>query len=125
MQTNTKKITIINVENIPCYCSIGIHSEEKKMGQNLIIDVRLKIASSLAVSTDSIENTLSYVDVYNVVQEVGKSRSYSLIEVLGEEIAETLLKHPLVLEAKIKVHKPHIPFPNFRGDVSIEVERTK
>ena len=29
----TKKLTTINVENIPCYCAIGIDNEEKKLGQ--------------------------------------------------------------------------------------------
>lgn len=120
-----KKVTTICVENIPCYCSIGIDSREKNMGQKLMIDVSADIDSENAVALDSVSNTLSYVDIYKTVQEVGKSKSHSLIETLAEEIADVLLKVTVVQKVKIKVHKPHIPYPEFQGDVSVEVEREK
>ena len=119
----TKKITTINIENMPCYCSIGIHDEEKKMGQRLLIDIFVDVDSSNVASSDNLKDTFSYVDIYKTVQEVACSKSHSLIEALADEIVEALLKHKLVLKAKIKVHKPHIPFPEFQGDVSVEVER--
>lgn len=121
----SKKIVAINVCNIPCYCSIGIHDEEKKMGQRLLIDVRLDADLSRAISSDSVKDTISYVDVYAAVQKIGHSKSHSLIEALADEIAETFLKHPLILKVKVKVRKPHIPFPDFQGEVSVEVEREK
>ena len=120
-----KKIIKINVENIPSYCSIGIHDEEKKMGQKLLIDASIDADLSRAVYSDDVKDTLSYTDIHKAVQKICKSKSHSLIEVLADEIAEAFLKHPLILKAKIKVHKPHIPFPDFQGDVSVEVEREK
>lgn len=120
-----KKVTTICVESIPCYCSIGIDSREKNLGQKLMINVSACIDSSCAVSLDNVENTLSYVDIYKIVQEVAKSKPHSLIETLGEEIADALLKAAVVQKVKIKVHKPHIPYPEFQGNVSVEVEREK
>ena len=119
------KVTTINVENIPCYCSIGIHDEEKKMGQKLFIDVHLDTDSSQVIISDDVKDTISYVDIYKTIQKIGQAKSHSLIEVLANEIATTLSKHPLVLRVKVKVRKPHIPFPEFEGDVSVEVEREK
>ncbi len=113
----------INVEQIPCYVSIGIHDEEKKMGQKLFVDVYVEIDSSKATSSDKVENTFNYVEIYNTIQKTGKSKSYSLIETLAESFLEEILKHPSVKSAKIRVHKPHIPFPEFQGKVSIEVSR--
>ena len=115
----------INVENIPCYVSIGIHDEEKKMGQKLLIDVTVEIDSSKATKTDDVSNTINYVDIYNTVQKTGKSKSYSLIETLAESVFEAIIVHPSVKSVKIKVHKPHIPFPEFQGNVSVEIERRK
>ena len=112
----------INVKQIPCYVSIGIHDEEKKMGQKLLIDVIVEINST---KTDDINSTINYVDIYNTVQKVGKEKSYSLIETLAENILEVIIKHRAVISAKVKVHKPHIPFPGFQGEVSVEIERTK
>lgn len=118
------QITKINVENIPCYSPIGIDSEERKTGQRLLISVYVDIDSSKITSSDTVNSTFSYVDIYKTVQETGKS-PHSLIESLAEDIARAVLKHPLVSLAKIKVHKPHIPYPEFQGNVSVEIERRK
>ncbi len=115
----------INVKEIPCYVSIGIHEEEKKMGQNLLIDVTVEIDSTNAIKSDTVVNTVNYVDIYKMVQKVGKSKSFSLIETLAENLLETILDHPSVKSTKITVYKPHIPFSEFQGKVSIEVERKK
>lgn len=115
-------ITRINVERIPCYTSIGIDEGEKELGQRLFIDVYVDVDSSRLKNTDDINDTFSYVDIYKVVQEIGK-KPHSLIEALGEEIAMVILKHPLVTYTKIRVHKPHIPYEEFQGNVSVEVER--
>ena len=120
-----KKITKININDIPCYCSIGIASEEKKMGQKLIIDVAIEIDSTKASKTDSVSDTVSYVDINNIVQKIGQSKSFSVIESLAEELASNLLELSLIISAKVKVHKPHIPYKDFHGNVSVEVERTK
>ena len=120
-----KKITKINIHDIPCYCSIGIAPEEKKMGQKLIVDVYLEVDSTKISKTDNIADTVSYVDVYQIIQKVGQSKSFSVIEFLVEELASNILKLPLVLSAKVKVHKPHIPYKDFQGNVSVEVERKK
>ena len=120
-----KKITKINIHDIPCYCSVGIAPEEKKMGQKLIIDVNLEIDSTKISTTDTVIDTVSYVDVYQIVQKTGQSRSFSVIEFLAEELASNILQLPLIILAKVKFYKPHIPYKGFHGNVSIEVERRK
>lgn len=120
MQTTT-----INVQNIPCYTGIGIHDEEKKMGQRLFIDAILEIDSTNLAKTDDVSDTVSYVNVYKIVQDVGSSKTHNLIEYFGEEVATEVLKLPLVNKVTIKVRKPHIPFKDFQGDISIELTRSK
>ncbi len=120
-----KKITKININDIPCYCSIGIASEEKKMGQELIVDVAIEIDSTKVCKSDDVSDTVSYVDVYNIVQKTGQSKSFSVIEFLAEELASNILKLSLIISVKVKVHKPHIPYKDFQGNVSVEVERRK
>ena len=119
------KITSINVENIPCPCSIGIDEKERKKGQTLIVDVSLDVDSTNSSQTDDIKDTVSYIDIYETVQKTAKSKPYSLIEYLGEELANNFLNYPLVLKAKIVVHKPYIPYPDFKGNVSVGVTREK
>ena len=122
MSANTKT-TKININNIPCYCSVGIALEEKKMGQQLFVDVTIEIDSTKVSKTDNIGDTVSYVDVYKIVQKVGQSKSFSVIEFLAEELASNILKLPLMISVKVKVYKPHIPYPEFQGNISVEVER--
>lgn len=119
------KTTKVSVEKIPCYCAIGINVEERKTGQRLLIDVHLHVDSSCAVKSDNINDTVSYVEIYKTVQRIAHLKPHSLIEVLAEEISETFLKYPLVVKAGVRIHKLHIPFPEFQGEVSVEVEREK
>ena len=121
----TNTLTRINVENIPCYANIGCGDHERELGQKLFIDAHVEVDSSRLTSSDNISDTFSYVGIYKAVQEIGKSKSHSLIEVLAEDIANAILKHPLVCSVKVKVHKPHIPYPEFQGNVSVEIERKK
>ena len=120
-----QNLTTINIERIPCFCSIGIDPEEKKMGQELFIDINFEIDSSQVSKTDSIVDTVSYVDVYQIVQKTGQSKSFSLIEFLAEELAANILKLSAIISVKVKIHKPHIPYKGFQGNVSVEVERSK
>lgn len=119
------QITRVNVENIPCYCSIGIDEKEKKTGQKLLIAVHADVESEPLNKSDNINDTLSYVEVFRTVQRVAQSKSHSLIETLAEDIAVGMLEHDLVVRVKVKIKKPHIPFPEFQGDVSVEVTREK
>ena len=119
------KITKININDIPCYCSIGIAPEEKKMGQELIVDVAIEIDSTKVSKSDNVTDTVSYVDVYQIVQKVGQSKPFSVIEFLAEELASQIMQLVLVTSVKVKVHKPHIPYSDFQGNVSVEVERKK
>ena len=123
IKTNT--ISRINVENIPCYTKIGCGEQEKELGQRLLMDVHVDVDSSRLTSSDNVNDTLSYVEIHKIVQEIGKSKSHSLIEALAEDIGNEILKHPLVKSVKIKIHKPHIPYPEFQGNVSVEIERKK
>ena len=123
--SSDKKITTINVEDIPCYCSIGIHPEEIKMGQRLFIDVHLQIDSTKVSKSDNVVDTVSYVDVYEIVQKTGRSKSFSVIEFLAEELASNIMELSPVLSVKVKLYKPHIQFKDFQGNVSVEIERRK
>ncbi|MBI3309573.1 MAG: dihydroneopterin aldolase [Candidatus Melainabacteria bacterium] len=125
LEEKINTITRINVENIPCYCGIGIDEEERKLGQKLLIDVYVDVDSSSLSKTDNIKDTLSYVDIHKLVQDVAKSKPHFLIEYLAHDLANNILKNPLVHSVKIKVRKPHIPYPEFQGDVSVEIERRK
>ena len=122
---NIEKKTLINIEKIPCYCSIGIDPEEKKMGQQLFVDVIVEVDSTKVSNTDNLSDTVNYVNVYNVIQKVGKSKSFSLVEFFTEELASCILQLPRIISVKVKVHKPHIPYKDFQGNVSVEVERKK
>ncbi len=121
----TSKTTGINVQNIPVYCSIGCGKEEKEIGQKLFIDVSLEINSEELASSDNVNDTMSYVDVYKIVEKVSCSKSRNLIEKLADDLADTLLNNKLVQSVRVKIRKPHIPFKDFQGEVSVEVERTK
>src|SRR5437762_640324 len=107
---SAKKTTRINVKQIPCYCAIGCGEKEKEIGQKLLIDVWVDVLSDNFLGTDNVKDSISYVEIYKAVQQVGKSKPYSLIEVLAEDLAKSILLFTAVHNVKVTVHKQHIPF---------------
>ena len=121
----TEKTTRINVQNIPVYCSIGCGREERETGQKLLIDISLDIDSSNVSLSDNVKDTMSYVDIYSMIQKICQLKPRNLIEKLAEDISSSLLSNPLSKSVIVKIRKPHIPFKDFQGDVSVEIEREK
>jgi len=113
----------IHLQDLRFFLSLGVNPAEKKIGQNIKIDLSLKI--KFEDTEDKIENTVDY----GLVVDYIKSKLSSLQEVnLLEYLCEQLLngigeKFCEVLSAKIVIEKGYVPLENFTGKVRIEAEK--
>ena len=68
----------------------------------------------------------NYAEVYDVAKKIVEGEPRKLIEVVGEEIAQTILKDfRLVEKVRVTVHKPHAPLPGRFTDAAISVVRSR
>lgn len=101
----------------------GLFAEEKKNGQEFIVDIRMKKELSLAGSTDQIDATIDYGKVAVRVKELIESDSFNLIERLAEVIADRIKSEFSVAHVEVTVHKPHAPVDINFDDISVTIRR--
>lgn len=100
--------------------NIGAHAFEKEASQRLVVNVDLFV--TLAGTTpahDQLSEVLDYDFVARTIHErIGRGH-IQLQETLVDDIARTLLAHPLVVAARVASEKPDIY--DDVGAVGIEV----
>jgi dihydroneopterin aldolase/2-amino-4-hydroxy-6-hydroxymethyldihydropteridine diphosphokinase len=101
----------------------GVLDAEKRDGQTFLVDVMMLCDLEPAGRTDALEATVNYAEVANDVVARITGPSFDLIERLAEVIADDVLRHDLVEEVEVVVHKPEAPVGHPFTDVQVRVER--
>ncbi|EAC6874089.1 dihydroneopterin aldolase [Listeria monocytogenes] len=104
----------------------GVLAEETKLGQTFRVSLILGLSTKKAGVSDSVDDTVSYAEVYETVKEIVEGTPFKLIEALAEKIAtEVLTGYPLLEEVTVKLIKPNPPIPGHYDSVAVEIERKR
>ncbi|TYU75356.1 dihydroneopterin aldolase [Listeria monocytogenes] len=104
----------------------GVLAEETKLGQTFRVSLILGLSTKKAGISDSVDDTVSYAEVYETVKEIVEGTPLKLIEALAEKIAtEVLTGYPLLEEVTVKLIKPNPPIPGHYDSVAVEIERKR
>ncbi|EAF2830358.1 dihydroneopterin aldolase [Listeria monocytogenes] len=104
----------------------GVLAEETKLGQTFRVSLILSLSTKKAGISDSVDDTVSYAEVYETVKEIVEGTPFKLIEALAEKIAtEVLTGYPLLEEVTVKLIKPNPPIPGHYDSVAVEIERKR
>ena len=101
-------------------------AEEKRNGQQFVVDLVIHTDMAKACASDRIEDTVNYVDVAENVRRVMTSEKDNLIERVAQRIADSLLEnHPLITTVDITLKKPEAPMIDDLKYVGVEISRTR
>ncbi|MBA4084927.1 2-amino-4-hydroxy-6-hydroxymethyldihydropteridine diphosphokinase [Janibacter terrae] len=103
----------------------GVLADEKRDGQEFVVDVVLHVDLAPAGRTDDLALTINYAEVGADVVARIEGPSLDLIESLAEQIAGDALARPGVRSVEVTVHKPSAPVGVPFGDVAVSVTRTR
>ena len=99
----------ISLVGITIYGYHGVRPEERTLGQRFIVDVDLDADLRAAASTDDLEATVNYSEVYALVAEIVEGEPVNLLETLGERIAQAIFERfPAIDSARIRIAKPGV-----------------
>lgn len=102
----------------------GVFPEEKKLGQKFIISITMDIDTRVAGKNGGLENTVHYGEVAQDVEKIFLEKSFDLLEMCAERIAELILrKYRLIKKIKVKIEKPCAPLQLHFKNVAVEIER--
>jgi dihydroneopterin aldolase len=101
----------------------GVLPEERRDGQEFVIDVELTVDTRDAAASDDLADTADYGALATRIEEVVAGEPVNLIETLAARLADLCVRHPRVIAARVTVHKPHAPVALPFDDISVTVER--
>jgi len=104
----------------------GVLPEETTLGQKFLVDLKVQTDLKQAGQTDNLEESISYVDLFEVCKSIVEGKPFKLIEAVAEKIAqETLLQFMKVSSVTVKVIKPNPPIPGHYESVAVEITRSR
>jgi dihydroneopterin aldolase len=119
----TAEAVTIEITGLSLYTHHGESDAEREVGQRLVFDLRLDVGHTDATVTDSLEDTVDYADVCQLVALVAQQRSHRTLERLCGVIAGRLLADYELESVWVKASKPEPPIALSVDEVSVEVWR--
>jgi dihydroneopterin aldolase len=96
---------IVEVHGLELFGRHGVNEEERRDGQTFLVDVRLEVPEP---REDTIEATLDYRRVRDVVFAVSQRTSYRLLETFAAAVADALVAELSTERVNVRVRKPGI-----------------
>ena len=103
----------IRINNLKFFTKNGVLAEEKRLGQQVEIDLEMQLSLAEAGRTDDVTQTVNYAEVNELIAQRVNNHSYDLIEGLASAILDDI----------IKIRKYSVPMPGLFDNIEIEMER--
>jgi dihydroneopterin aldolase len=103
----------------------GVYDEERRTGQDFVVDVTLRLDTRPAAASDDVADTVHYGEMAEQIAAIVGGEPVDLLETLAARIADHLLGSELVEGVRVTVHKPQAPIPLAFADVSVTIDRAR
>ena len=104
----------------------GLFDQERENGQDFYVDLSVSVDLTAAAISDSIDDTVNYAEITDLVVEEITSNPVNLIEKLAARIAERVLnQHLKVISVVVTVHKPQAPVAAQLKDIAVVLTRSR
>ena len=113
----------IRIDGLRVRGNHGVLPQERRDGQDFLVDVVLHLDLRSAGASDDLSRTVDYGELAERLAAVVAGEPVDLLETLASRLADVCLEPPLVRTAEVTVHKPQAPIRVPFGDVSVTVVR--
>jgi 7,8-dihydroneopterin aldolase/epimerase/oxygenase len=103
---------IVEVHGLELFGRHGVNDDERRDGQTFLFDVTLEIAEP---KEDTIDATVDYRYVRDIVSGVNDKESYKLLETLAAAAADALNAELPVMKVRVSVRKPGVAWAEWTG----------
>jgi len=97
---------IIKIENLRLRTVVGIFEWEKKIKQDVVINVEIEFDGREAVEKDDISFTVDYKSITKRIISEIEGRSFNLIERIAGDVVKIILEDRRVERVTVRVDKP-------------------
>ena len=116
----------ISIKGLRLFAYHGVNPEEKRDGQEFIIDLDYYVDITKACHLDDLSDTVSYAKVVKTVRRVFTAKKYDLIERAAQVIADAVLEeYESIFKLEITLKKPNAPINADFDYVSVTIVRER
>ena len=101
----------VSVRNIEFQGRHGAYAAERETLRRFQVDVDLHAVLDKAAASDRLEDTIDYYAVCALVEDIGRTHTYHLLEALVSSIAAALAQRWPYAELEVEVRKLNPPCP--------------
>jgi 7,8-dihydroneopterin aldolase/epimerase/oxygenase len=103
----------------------GVFADERRDGQDFVIDITVWVDLATAAASDDLADTLDYGALAQRAADIVGGPARNLIETVAGEIAEGVMSDERVHAVEVVVHKPAAPIPLNFADVAVVARRSR
>lgn len=103
------KESYIHLRELRFYAFHGVLPQEKRVGAYFIISLKVKMDVETAATTDELQDTLSYADLFQIVKEEMMIPSQLLEHVAGRICQHIYQAHSCAQAIEITIEKENAP----------------
>jgi dihydroneopterin aldolase len=112
----------IAIEGMEFFSYHGHFEEESVIGTRFVLDLYMDTDTAKAETSDHLQDTVNYLEVYQLVKEQMKTKSYLIEHVARRILTAVKAAYPEVVKARLKLRKMNPPLGGQIASVSIEIE---
>lgn len=114
----------ILMKGLQFYGYHGVMEAEKVLGQKFTVHIVLDCDLKEAGINDDLSKTVSYAELYTLVEALVTKEKFDLIEALAERIAKAILSFSSIIKrAQIEIEKPEAPVQGIFSSFGVKIER--
>ena len=114
---------IVYIRNLKIDAIIGIYEWEKRIKQQINVNLEMGWDNRKAAQSDDISDTLNYKAAANLVKQLVHKSEFELVEALAENIASLLLENMNIPWIRVTLGKPRAVTGS--EEVGVSIERTR
>ena len=116
----------IFVTGLVLHAHHGVGDDERRIGQQFLVDLVLDLDLAAAAGSDKLADTVNYGELVDIVTAAFRAKRYRLVEAAAGAVADAILSaFPRVTRLQVTVHKPHAPIAAVFADVGVTLVRSR
>lgn len=114
----------IFIQDLKVYGYFGVFPEEKKNGQEFLVQARADLSFSKAAKNDDLDQTVNYGNLCLLIRDFFESERFDLLESAAAALADKILQtYPLIEKLFLEIGKPKAPIPMEFSNVGVRISR--
>lgn len=112
---------MIFIRDLRFHSPVGVLDQERVVGNDIKVDLRLGYPFAKAMESDDVADTLNYAEVYELIRKI-VSEPVKLLERLAGKISERLLEeYPNITSIDLSITKLNPPMGADCGGAGVEI----